>query len=244
MNVIVIGASSGIGKEVVHIFSQKGHSVVCSSRDEGELRDLVSDIKIRYGNNAFAIPLDLSDHLSIRQFLHNVFKIFATVECVVVTAATMPSNEMEYHNEEAFLKTIMTNYIGVGLVLNMLSQHMAKNKSGIIICLSSPAGERGRQSNFIYGASKSALTTYLEGLRGMMFRHNVQITTVLPGYVDTPMSYGKVKGVLAVSPNYVAKKIYNLTEKKRDIVYLPPIWWLILKVIKFIPGTIFKRLKM
>jgi len=244
MNVLIIGASSGIGKETAHVFSQKGHAVICSSRDQKELEYLVSDLKIRYGNSAYAVPLDLTDRLSIKQFLDDVYKIYKKIDCIVVTAATMPGNEMKYYSEEGLINTTMTNYIGIALILNVISQHMVNNNSGIIICLSSVAGERGRQSNFIYGASKSALITYLQGLRGMLYRHNVQVTTVLPGYVDTLMSYGKIKGSLAVSPVYAAKKIYSLIDKKRNTVYIPPVWWLIMKIIKSIPETIFKRLKL
>ncbi|MBA7588226.1 Decaprenylphosphoryl-2-keto-beta-D-erythro-pentose reductase [subsurface metagenome] len=150
---------------------------------------------------------------------------------------------MPYHDEQGLITTTMTNYVGIALVLNEISRRMVHNNSGIIICLSSVAGVRGRQSNFIYGASKSALNTYLQGLRMKMYRHNVRVVTVLPGYVDTPMSYGKVKQRYAVSPRYIARKIYRLTKGNRNVVYVPPIWWLIMRIIVFIPEAIFKKLK-
>jgi short-subunit dehydrogenase len=156
----------------------------------------------------------------------------------------MPGNETEYYDEESLINTTMTNFIGIASVLNEISRRMINNNSGMIICLSSVAGERGRQSNFIYGASKSALNTYLQGLRSKLFKHNVYVITVLPGYVDTLMSYGKVKSQFAVSPYYVARKIYKLTKNKKDIVYVPSVWWLIMKIIKLIPEAIFKRLNL
>ncbi len=242
MNVVIVGASSGIGREVAYVFSQKGHHVVCGSRDDEELNYLVSDPRIRYGNEAHAVPIDLNAPDSIKAFLEHTYQIFSAVDCIVVTAGTMPANEMEYHDEDGLQYTTMVNYTGIALILNEISRHMVENGRGLIICLSSVAGDRGRPSNFIYGASKSALTTFLQGLRGKLFKHNVHVTTVLPGYVDTPMSYGKVKSSLAVSPRYVANKIWKLTQRRTNTAYIPSIWWLIMKIVKAIPETVFKRL--
>ncbi len=245
MNVLIIGASSGVGKEVAHIFSQKGHNVICSSRDERELESLVSDLTIRYGNKAYAVPVDLTDLSLIKNYLIDIYGIFQSIDYVIVTAATMPGNEMEYYDEEGLIRTTMTNYTGIAYILNEISRRMVVDScSGIIICLSSVAGERGRQSNFIYGASKSALNTYLQGLRGKLYKYDIQVTTVLPGYIDTLMSYGKVAGSLAVSPQYASKKIYSLTEKRKDVVYIPHFWWLIMRIVKSIPEVIFKRLNL
>jgi len=242
MNVVVVGSSSGIGREVANVFSQEGHNVICSSRDEKELHWLVSDLKIRYDCEAYAVPVDVTNISSIKTFINKIYEYFKAVDCIVVTTATMPENDMAYYNEEGLVITTMTNYIGIALILNEISRRMVANHSGIIICLSSVAGERGRQSNFIYGASKSALTTYLQGLRMKLYKQNVRVTTVLPGYVDTLMSYGKVKKQLAVSPQYVARRIYKLAKSDKNVVYIPRIWWLIMKIIKLVPETIFKRI--
>ncbi len=242
MNVVIIGASSGIGREVAHVFSQEGHNVICSSRDEKELEWLVSDLKIRYDCSACGVPVDVTNNSSIKTFIEKIYENFTIIDCVIVTTGTMPGNEMPYYDEHGLINTTMTNYVGIALILNEMSRRMANNNSGIIICLSSVAGDRGRQSNFIYGASKSALNTYLQGLRMKLYKHNVRVITVLPGYVDTPMSYGTVKQRYAVSPRYVARKIYKLTKSNRNIVYIPPIWWLIMRIIRFIPEAIFKRL--
>lgn len=242
MNVLIIGASSGIGREVVHVLSQEGHNVICSSRDEKELVELTSDLKVRYDCNAYAVPVDLMQLSMINSFVNQVYQIFETLNCVIITAAEMPNEERPFYDQKELFDTGMTNYLGIAAVLNEISRRMMGINSGIIICLSSLAGERGRQSNFIYGASKSALSTYLQGLRMKLYKYDVHVITVLPGYVDTLMSYGKVKAIFAVSPNYVARRICNLTRSKRNVVYMPAIWWLVMKILKFIPETIYKRL--
>ena len=241
MNVLIIGASSGIGREVAHVFSREGHNVICSARDEKELEYLVSDLKIRYNCQAYAVPVDLTQLSSINNFIKEIYEIFKAPNCIIVTAATVLANETQYYDQKALINTTMTNYVGIALVLNEISRRMVVNNWGTIVCLSSVAGERGRQSNFVYGASKSALTTYLQGLRMKLYKDNIHVVTVLPGYVDTPMSYGKINSRFAVSPRYVARRIYKLTKSKKNVVYVPAIWWLIMKIIKSIPETIFKR---
>lgn len=244
MNVLIIGASSGIGRESAHVFSREGHNVICSSRDKEELKHLVSDLKLRYNCEAYAISVDLTKISTINAFVAEIYKNFKKLDCVVVTAGTMPADQINYSDQKELLDTTMTNYIGIAAVLNEISLKMISINSGVIICLSSVAGERGRQSNFIYGATKSALSTYLQGLRMKLCKHNIQVITVFPGYVDTLMSYGKVKAIFAVSPYYFARKIYKLTRSNKNIVYLPVIWWLIAKILKFIPEGIYKRLSL
>ena len=242
MNILIIGASSGIGRECAHVFSSEGHSVICSSRDEDELSNLVCDLSIRYSYKAYAVPLDLTQLACINNFVKEIYAIFQKLDCVIITAGTMPPDGVDYSDQNALLNTTMTNYIGIATLLNDVSKRMTEVNAGTIVCLSSVAGDRGRQSNFIYGATKSALSTYLQGLRMKLNRHNIQVITILPGYVDTLMSYGKVKAVLAVSPTYFAKRIYKLSKSRRNVVYVPAIWWLVAKVLKSIPEAIYKRL--
>jgi len=244
MDVAIIGASSGIGRAVANIFAENKHNVICSSRDENELDSLVSDLRIRYDIKAYAVAVDLTNNLSIKKFIKRSYELFKTIDCCIVTAAVVDSVDKPYYDEEELINTTNANYTGIALTLNEISRRMAGGDSGVTMCLSSVAGDRGRQSNFIYGASKSALITYLQGLRMKMYKHNVHVITVLPGYIDTIMAYGRIRNSLAVSPQYAARKIYKLVKSKRNIVYILPVWWLIMKIIKLVPESIFKRLSL
>lgn len=243
MKALIIGASSGIGREVAHVFSRNGWDVICSARDETELHMLSGDLKTRYGGNAHVAPVDLTDPVSVSRFVRELYVAHPIIDCVVMTAGTLPRDEEEHDGEEDLIRVTATNYIGVALMLNGISRRMAAKNAGVIICMSSVAGERGRRKNFIYGASKSALTTYLQGLRMKMHGHGVRVVTVVPGYVDTLMAYGKVRKGFAVSPQYVARKIYKLLGRNKDVAYIPPIWWLIMKTVKLVPESLFKRLR-
>jgi decaprenylphospho-beta-D-erythro-pentofuranosid-2-ulose 2-reductase len=242
MNVVVIGASSGVGRAVASAFARGGHVVACAARDETELGAIAADLEIRHGCHAHALAVDLSCHDSVTSFLERLDGRISTVDCLVVTAATMPADGSPYHDAHELLHTTSTNYVGIALIVGEVARRMEQAGGGTIVCASSVAGDRGRASNFVYGASKAALNTYLEGLRMRLWRAGVSVVTLKLGYVDTLMSYGRVHGLLAVSPDYVARRIYRLVGKTAKGIYLPWIWRPIMAVVRVMPETVLKRL--
>ena len=139
---------------------------------------------------------------------------------------------------------IRTNFEGPALLMGEFANHFEKRKSGTILGISSVAGERGRSSNYIYGSSKAGFTQYLSGLRNRLFNSNVLVTTILPGFVNTKMTKDlKLNKYLTAEPIEVANVIYNAVLKKKEIVYIRPIWKYIMLVIKIIPEFVFKKIK-
>ncbi|HBY00019.1 MAG TPA: short-chain dehydrogenase, partial [Gammaproteobacteria bacterium] len=106
----------------------------------------------------------------------------------------------------------------------------------------SVAGDRGRQPNFVYGAAKSMVSTYLQGLRGRLHPFNVHVVDIRPGLVDSPMTSHLEKGPLWASPELVAKKIVNGIDNKRHTIYTPGYWRIIMAAVRFIPEILFKRM--
>ena len=116
---------------------------------------------------------------------------------------------------------------------------------GTIIALTSVAGERGRQSNFIYGSAKAGFTTYLQGLRNYLFHKGVHVLTVIPGFMDTQMTAAiQTPKLLTASPQKAAAIIYKAWKRKKNVVYVTPVWRLIMLMIRNIPEFIFKKMKM
>ena len=141
-------------------------------------------------------------------------------------------------------KEFDTNFISVVSLLTQLANHFSAKKSGTIAVISSVAGDRGRQSNYIYGAAKGALSVLLQGLRNRLYSDNVHVLTIKPGFVDTPMTSEIKKNFLFVKPEYVAAAIKSAVEKKKDVIYVPWFWRYIMLIIKLIPEFIFKRLSL
>ena len=114
-----------------------------------------------------------------------------------------------------------------------------------MIVLSSVAGDRGRQSNFIYGSAKAAMTAYLSGLRNYLYSRKVHVMTVKPGFMETKMTEGlPLNPMLTATPKQAATAIYNAYKKRKNVAYVLPVWAIIMMIIRNIPEFIFKKLKM
>jgi short-subunit dehydrogenase len=140
-------------------------------------------------------------------------------------------------------RILETNFTGCVSALNILANHFEPRRAGFICAISSVAGDRGRQSNYLYGAAKAGLSAYLQGLRNRLFHAHVKVLTVKPGFVDTHMTYGRSGLFLVASPESVAKGIFRAIVKGKDVVYLPWFWRPIMLVVRSIPEGIFKRLR-
>jgi short-subunit dehydrogenase len=116
---------------------------------------------------------------------------------------------------------------------------------GFIIALSSVAGERGRKSNYIYGAAKGGLTIYLSGLRNRLYHNNVRVISVLPGMVRTKMTaHLNISDRLLAETDEIAEDVYTAYKKNKDIIYTKWYWRFIMTIIKLIPEKLFKRLNL
>jgi short-subunit dehydrogenase len=147
---------------------------------------------------------------------------------------------------EQAARTIDVNFKSYVSLLNAAAMHLRERGGGFLCALSSVAGDRGRQSNYTYGAAKAGLSAYLQGLRNRLAPHGVTVITVKPGFVDTAMTWGLLKAgsALVASPQRVARDIVNAIATRRDVLYTPWFWRWIMLVIRLIPERVFKRLRL
>jgi hypothetical protein len=140
-------------------------------------------------------------------------------------------------------RAIDTNFTGAVSILERFAAVFETRQSGFIVALSSVAGDRGRQSNYIYGASKGGLTVYLEGLRNRLYKAKVQVLTVKPGFMDTKMTYGMpLPGPLVATPEQAARDIFRALRKGKDTVHVRFFWRYIMLIIRHIPEWQFKKM--
>lgn len=155
------------------------------------------------------------------------------------------NTEEGLYDIENTMKIVEINYSKLIFLINFFAKKMEAKGKGTIIALSSVAGERGRQSNFIYGSAKAGFTTYLAGLRNYLFHKKVHVMTVIPGFMDTQMTADiETPKPLTAQPDQAAEIIYKAYKKKRNVVYVTFVWWGIMMIIRNIPEFIFKKLKM
>jgi decaprenylphospho-beta-D-erythro-pentofuranosid-2-ulose 2-reductase len=147
--------------------------------------------------------------------------------------------EASYSAAEAVFHT---NFLSAVSLITWLANYFESTKQGTLAVISSVAGDRGRKSNYVYGASKGALSIFLDGVRNRIDRAGVQVLTIKPGFVATPMTAHVAQGVLFAQPSQVARGIVKAIERRRDVVYLPTFWAIIMLVLRLIPRRIFKKL--
>jgi short-subunit dehydrogenase len=242
---LILGATSGIGKAVAHCLAARGQDLIVAGRDQDELHALATDLEIRYQVAVQPACYEATDFASHGDF----FSACATgssspLTGLVFCQGTM-ADQAEAERDFAMCRQMIdVNYTSAVSLLNLAAAHFAERGSGYICALSSVAGDRGRQSNFLYGSTKAALTVYLQGLRNRLARRGVTVVTVKPGFVDTAMTWGLLKAgsPLVASPGRAARDIVRAIDRRANAIYTPWFWRGIMTIIQSIPEPIFKRM--
>lgn len=242
--VLVLGGSSAIVRATAAELAQRGHALYLGGRDQDELARDASDLAIRYQIEVAYGRFD-ADHMDrFDGFFDEVLRHCGGIEGVVLGYGYLGEQAVAAESDEETLRIIERNFSSAARVLNRCAAELERQQHGFIIGIGSVAGDRGRQSNYTYGAAKGALGLYLEGLRNRLFRSGVKVLTVKPGFVDTAMTFGLPGMFLVASPQYVGVRIVRALEKGRHVLYVPWFWRYIMLIIRHIPETIFKRLSL
>jgi len=241
-SVLILGAASDMAVAIARKFASGGYDIQLAARNIKRLDSLCSDIHIRSNVSCTAFEFDALNFQSHRNFLNNLPSIPDITICVF---GYLGDNEIAREQWQEAERVIHTNYTGAVSVLNAISLIYAKEQRGTIVGISSVAGERGRQSNFMYGSAKAGFTAYLSGLRNRMFRENVHVLSVQPGFVYTRMTENlTLPPLLTAMPEDIANGIYNAVKSGKNVVYIKWFWRYIMLIIRNIPEFIFKKLKL
>ncbi len=246
MNVLVIGASSAIAESFARLYAQQHRAnLVLVARNEQKLEILKDDLIARGAHQVDLIKQDLAVEDSVEGWLTQAFSSLGRVDIVLIAQGLLGDQEKAERDFDHMHQILQVNGLAQIDILAKLANRMEAQGSGTIACISSVAGDRGRPSNYVYGTSKAMVTTFLQGLRARLFDKGVNVLTIKPGFVDTPMTADIEKGgPLWASPDTVAEGIVAAIEAKKSEVYLPWFWRYIMLIIKNIPEFIFKRLSL
>jgi len=240
-SVLILGARSDIGRAVARRFAQSGASVTLAARRADALADDLADLRIRFKVVAEAVEFDATDGAAERFF----DGLPALPDVVVMVVGLLGDQAQSEADLDAANAVMAANYTGPACYLLAAARRMGTRGSGCIVGISSVAGDRGRQSNFVYGSAKAGFTAFLAGLRNRLFKKGVTVVTVKPGFVATAMTAGmKLPPALTAQPSEVGDAIFTAVTKGRDVIYVRPIWRLIMTVIRSVPEPVFKRLSM
>jgi len=241
-SVLLLGAASDMSVALAKKFASKGYSVQLAARNVSRLQPLISDMAIRYNCAVSAHEFDALKWDSHPSFFEGLDPKPDVVICVFGYLGDQEEARKNWAEAE---RIIQTNYTGALSILNLVANYYETKKQGVIVGISSVAGERGRQSNYIYGSAKAGFTAYLSGLRNRLYKEGVQVISIQPGFVYTKMTENlTLPKMLTASPDEVAEGIYQAVLKKKNTVYIKWFWRWIMLIIRSIPEPLFKKMKL
>ncbi len=239
---LILGASSDVGRAIAHQYARHGYQIILAGRHPEEMEKSANDLRIRYRTEATAVYFDALDTSSHKDFYQS---LESRPEGVVSVIGLLGDQDKGFEDFDHAEQIVTTNFTALISILNLVANDFKQRGSGFIIGVSSVAGERGRQSNFLYGSAKAGFTAYLSGLRNALYTHNIHVMTVNPGFIHTSMTEGMdLPGALTLEPEDVARDIYRAQQKKRNICYTGWYWRWIMLIIRTIPESVFKRLSL
>ena len=245
-NWLIVGAMSGIATPLARELSARGCRLYLAGREASTeaLERLAQDIEVRHGAEVMTGRFEALEMERHEAFVDEVEEAFGPLNGVVWAVGVMePQGELERDFTGA-LRQHAVNYVAAMGVLGRVAEKMESRRRGHIVAIGSPAGDRGRKSNYLYGADKAALHTFLEGLRNRLAGRGVTVLTVKPGPTDTPMTAGKKNLPMLARPADVARDIARAIDRGDEVLYTPWQWQYIMLVIRHLPRWIFKRLRM
>jgi len=241
--VILVGASSGIGAALARQLARAGYTLALLARREEMLKTLCDNINAEAGETrALYYVHDVLDYAAAPMLLHRIVTDLGGLDLFIFNSGISLPVGLKKYDFQKDRATTEVNYLGALAWLNPVAEMLQTLKTGQIVGISSVAGDRGRVGNPSYNASKAALTSYLESLRNRLTRHGVNVITIKPGFVETDLVKGAKNLFWVVSADKAAADIVKAIRKRRQTVYVPGRWGLLMLIIRHIPSIIFRRL--
>jgi decaprenylphospho-beta-D-erythro-pentofuranosid-2-ulose 2-reductase len=240
--VLILGAGSDMAMAIARTFAQKNYAVQLAARNAEKIAPFKTDLQLRHNVNCTVHEFNALEYGTHAAFFEQLNPKPDVTVCVF---GVMDEEDLAFTNWSVTERMINTNFTGAVSILNIAAAYYQSQKKGCIAGISSVAGERGRQSKLIYGSTKAALTAYLDGLRNKLFKDNVHVVTVKPGFVYTRMTENlTLPAALTAQPAEVGAAVYNAVEKKKNVIYVRWMWRWIMLIIKCIPEFQFKKMKL
>ncbi|WP_369940404.1 SDR family oxidoreductase [Xanthomonas medicagonis] len=239
--VLIIGATSAIAEATARRYAARGAAIHLLGRQAARLDAIAADLSVR-GAKASTGVLDVNDGARHGEVFDTAWAALGGVDVVLIAHGTLPDQAACDASVELSLREFATNGTSTIALCAALAPRLAAGATLAVI--SSVAGDRGRASNYLYGSAKAAVSAYLSGLGQRLRPAGINVLTIKPGFVDTPMTAAFKKGALWAKPDQIAQGIVRAVDRRRAVAYLPGFWWAIMMVIKNIPEFVFRRISL
>lgn len=241
--VIVLGALSAVAEQTARLYAAEGAALMLVGRDRARLDAVAADLKVRGAARAEVAALDLATGASEAAF-QSLVQSLGGVDHVILAYGVLGGAEVE-EDLEAARALLDVDFTSAALWALAAAKQLERQKSGALVAIGSVAGDRGRASNYVYGAAKAGLATLVQGLAHRLSRSGARAVVVKPGFIDTPMTAHIAKsGPLWAQPEAIANVVRRAADKGGPVVYAPAFWRLILLIIRALPAPVMHRTKL
>ena len=242
--ILIIGATSAIAEACARLFAARGDQLYLAARSSQKLAAIAADLGIRGTSLPGQAIFDANDLNGHAWLLAQASAHMGGLDTVLIAHGTLSDQAACEQSVDQTLAEIQTNGLSVVALLTRIAQQFEAQGKGTIGVISSVAGDRGRQSNYVYGSAKALVSSFLSGLGQRLSKQGIKVVNIKPGFVDTPMTAAFKKGALWAKPEAVAKGIVSAMDSGKPVAYVPGFWWLIMTIIKNVPEQIFRKLSL
>lgn len=240
--VLALGATSAIAEATLRVFAERGARFYLVARNKEKLEAVAADLHTRGASGVATCVMDLDDTAAHPAMLATAAQSLGTIDLALLAHGVLGAQVEAQASYPAAEAIFHTNFLSSVSLITWLANYFERMGQGTLAVISSVAGDRGRKSNYVYGASKGALSIFLDGVRSRLDDVGVRVLTVKPGFVATPMTAHVEQGPLFARPTQVAKGIVSAIDRGRDVVYVPFFWGFIMLALRMVPRPIFKKL--
>ncbi|HEX5356126.1 MAG TPA: SDR family oxidoreductase [Aquabacterium sp.] len=242
--ILIVGATSAMAEACARLWAQRGDQIFLAARNSQQLQSIADDLKTRGAQRVGTKVFDATDFAQHAALLADATRFMEGLDTVLIAHGTLSDQERAQTDVNYALGEIRTNGTSVVALMSIAGEQLAAQGRGAIAVISSVAGDRGRQSNYVYGSAKALVSAFASGLRQRLSKKGVHVITIKPGFVDTPMTAHLKKGALWAKPDQVARDISQAIDKGRAVVYTPGFWRFIMLIIKHIPEFVFVKISL
>lgn len=242
--ILIMGATSAIAEATARRFAARGDALFLVGRNALRLQAVADDLKLRGAQMAQTYLLDACEMDGYPTMLDAAAAQLGGIDAALIAHGTLSDQAACQASVGLLMQEFATNALSVMVLCTHLANRFEAQRHGVIAVISSVAGDRGRQSNYVYGAAKAAVTAFTSGLRQRLYPQGVSVVTIKPGFVATPMTAAFKKGILWASSNAIARSIEHAMDRGTPIVYAPWFWRPIMWVIRSVPEFMFRRLRL
>jgi len=243
--IVIVGATSAIAEQCARLWvAQSPVDLVLVARNVNKADVIASDLKARSPGSVIEVwQADFLDSASIKNLVNTIAQDKA-VDIALIAHGSLPNQKGCEQDLELNQSTLQLNAVSPVLFAEAFAMHMEKTNSGTLALIGSVAGDRGRKSNYVYGAAKGLVTRYAQGLQHRFANTGIKVVLIKPGPTDTPMtSHLKKSGANLASLDCVAEEIVSSIESGKRVLYTPKKWSVIMMIIRHLPHFVFKRLE-